>query len=125
MRLLLAGWPRAGKSTLAAELSQAHGWPVRHTDDLIHLGWSEASAAAALWLDAPGPWIIEGVAVPRAVRKWLAAHPTGCPADEAHYLAAPYLPLSSGQAAMGRGCDSVWREVAAPLRARGVRVVDG
>ncbi|HEY0194873.1 MAG TPA: hypothetical protein VGC42_27360, partial [Kofleriaceae bacterium] len=79
-RILITGGPRTGKTTLAGALevellAQRGAGPapaVRHTDDMIeqtkHLGkdgWSEASRLASLWLDAHGPWIIEGVAASR------------------------------------------------------------
>jgi hypothetical protein len=61
---------------------EVSGLQPMHTDDLIALGWSEASAAVIPWISRPGPWIIEGVAVPRALRKWFAANPTGKPAPD-------------------------------------------
>lgn len=121
-RICIAGGPRTGKTTLSTSLGVAR---VRHTDDLMHLGWSEASAAAALWLDAPGPWIVEGVAAVRALRKWLAAHPEGKPCDVAYWLDEPVVPTSSGQRAMAKGCATVWDEIEAELRARGVEIVLG
>jgi hypothetical protein len=136
LRICIAGGPRTGKTTLAGRLFERHDWlhdvpdcdgcgALHHTDDLAHLGWSEASAAAALWFDAPGPWIVEGVAVPRALRKWLAAHPEGKPCDVVHWLEEPHEPLSRGQAAMAKGCATVWTEIVDELIGRGVRVVVG
>ena len=98
---------------------------VRHTDHLIHLGWSEASAAAALWFDTPGPWVVEGVAAPRALRKWLAAHPEGKPCDVLIVLTEPHEPLTPGQAAMAKGCETVLREVRGELERRGVEIRSG
>jgi hypothetical protein len=44
-RLVIAGGPRTGKTTLAAELAGKTGAPVHHTDDLIGgFAWSDASA---------------------------------------------------------------------------------
>jgi hypothetical protein len=140
-RICIAGGPRTGKTTLAGRLiatdpvdfmSAARGAtspadlnPVRHTDNLMHLGWSEASEAAALWFDEPGPWIVEGVAVPRALRKWLAAHPEGKPCDVVHWLEEPRDLRSKGQIAMGKGCETVWMEIHDALTERGVRIVVG
>jgi hypothetical protein len=136
-RICIAGGPRTGKTTLAGALALggvpmdnrflAHSVPldVRHTDDLIDLGWSEASEAAALWFDEPGPWIVEGVAVPRALRKWLAAHPEGKPCDAVHWLEEPRDLRSKGQIAMGKGCETVWMEIHDALTERGVRIVVG
>ncbi len=126
-RIVIAGGPRTGKTTLAAayDMPLVDPVPVRHTDDLIHLWWSEASAAAALWFDAPGPWIVEGVAAVRALRKWLAAHPEGKPCDVVYWLAEPVVPVTPGQAAMARGCATVWNEIRDALQSRGVEIRHG
>lgn len=142
-RIVIAGGPRTGKTSLAGRLGRTEiplvlepdhppvcmpgpSFPdVRHTDDLIHLGWSEASAAAALWLDAPGPWIVEGVAAVRALRKWLAGHPEGRPCDVVYWLIEPVVPVTPGQAAMARGCATVWNEIRDALQSRGVGIRRG
>ena len=111
-RIVVAGWPRCGKTTLATKLSEAHGWPVHHLDSLAHLGWSEASAAAVELLERPGPWIVEGVAAGRALRKWRALRGDTVPVDAVYYLSTPYVSLSDGQRRMGLGCDTVWSEIA-------------
>jgi len=121
MRILIAGIPRAGKTTLAATLEREHKLSARHTDTLIPLGWSEASDAAAQWIDEPGPWIIEGVAAIRALRKWLASNP-GKPADVVHWLGHEHMALSTGQASMALGCRKVWDEVMPELIGRRVRI---
>lgn len=120
-RIIVAGGPRVGKTTLARRLS-ADGRPVRRSDEVIDLGWSEASERVATWLDAPGPWVVEGVAVARAVRKWLATHPTGTPADVVHWSNVARAKRSAGQETMAKGCETVWREVLPELQRRGVRV---
>lgn len=73
MRILVTGVPHGGKTTFATQLGKVLDIPVYHTDAVIDLGWSESSAEVATWLDRPDPWVIEGVTVPRAIRKWLAA----------------------------------------------------
>jgi adenylate kinase family enzyme len=113
VRILIAGSPRSGKTTLGQKLAKKHNAPLRSTDDLIGLGWSEASAEAAKWLDEPGPWVIEGVAVPRALRKWLETRQgRGKPADALVWLDHARTPLSAGQAAMAKGCRKVMDEIA-------------
>ena len=119
-RVVIAGVPRAGKTTLARQMTD----DVRSTDDLISLGWSEASAAAAAWFNEPGPWVVEGMAAPRALRKWLEAHPTGRPCDRVIWLAHTREKHSPGQQAMGKGASTVMREIAGELRRRGVIVED-
>jgi len=106
MRLLITGWPKTGKTTLSRSLGGG-----RSTDS-TGLSWSDASAEVAKWFDQPGPWIIEGVAVPRAVRKWLANNPgKQLPVDKIVYLKKLYVPPTNGQMAMGKGLDAVLREI--------------
>jgi adenylate kinase family enzyme len=124
MRILIAGIPRSGKTTLATTLEREHKLRVFHTDSLIPLGWSEASDVASGWIEQPAPWIIEGVAVVRALRKWLAKN-SGKPADVVHWLDQERVPLSDGQTSMAIGCRSVWREVLPELLGRRVKVVRG
>lgn len=119
MRIAIAGGPRCGKTTLAATLGAEL---VRCSDDVATLGWSEASAEVATWFDAPGPWVIEGVALARALRKWLATNPEGAPCDVVHLLNKPYVELTPGQATMAKGCITVWTGIEAELRRRGVRI---
>jgi adenylate kinase family enzyme len=111
-RILICGGPRTGKTTLAAEIGPQVGGAVHHTDDLIPLGWSEASQAAALLLEAPGPWIVEGVAAARALRKWRQAHPgERPPVDRIIYMETPHVALTPGQATMAKGVATVYGEV--------------
>lgn len=148
-RILITGGPRTGKTTLAAQLCDAHetcrglacpridgalrdgkrcGEP-RHTDDLIeqtkHLGkdaWSAASLIASGWLDEPGPWIIEGVAASRALRKWRDQHPEEPPpVDRVIYLSEPHQPLAKGQETMAKGVRTVHDEIEPWLRKHGVQ----
>jgi adenylate kinase family enzyme len=110
-----------GKTTFAKRLGDELGIRTRHTDDLIkNYDWSSASAEVATWFDEPGPWIIEGVAVARAVRKWLATHPEGRPAETLYLATDPREQLSIGQAIMTRGHHTVWREIRDRLESRGL-----
>jgi len=101
---------------------------VRHTDDLIdqckHLGkdaWSEASRIASTWLDEPGPWIIEGVAVSRALRKWWGANRLDRPpVDRVIYLSDPREPLTKGQETMANGVRTVHDEIEGWLADHGI-----
>lgn len=123
-RILIVGGPKTGKTTLALKMAAAVGLTPKHTDDLIDkLDWSAASATVAEWMDEPGNLLIEGVAVPRALRKWLAAHPEGKPADRVIYLSQSHQELTKGQLAMTKGVATVWREIAAELLARGVDIM--
>lgn len=128
MRIAIAGGPRCGKTTLAEKLAERHGIEtVLHTDDLIgSLSWSEASARVVEWMDEPGPWIIEGVAVVRGLRKWLAdVRNEGAPCDTVYHLTYPYTDLSKGQVTMMKGCITVFGGVQYLLQGRGVDVLTG
>lgn len=138
-RILIAGWPRAGKTTFALRLKRLadeedYGAAILlHTDDLVgKLSWSDASEEASRWLDAPGPWLIEGVSLVRALRKWLARHQGHAgdarhkrPCEVLYYSRTPLAALTPGQQAMGRGVETVWLEVRGELLRRGVEVVEG
>jgi dephospho-CoA kinase len=123
MRTLIIGAPKTGKTTMANEAFS--GIPIYHTDDLIKLGWSEASEAVARWMEREGPWCIEGVAIPRALRKWFATHPNkeDTPCDTIFVLTEPHIELTSQQQNMAAGMLTVWREMVPQLKARGVEIV--
>jgi hypothetical protein len=127
MRTLIVGGPKTGKTTRSEALAQETGIPAWHADSLIDThAWSEASQAVADSFDSPGPWIIEGVSVPRAIRKWLAAHPEGKPADKILVRTQPHVDLSPGQRTMTKGVWTVWNEVLPELYRRGVTIeLDG
>jgi adenylate kinase family enzyme len=122
MKILIAGGPKVGKTTLAHALSSIH-LGILHGDDLIgKLDWSEASEEISRWIDYPGQWIIEGVQVGRALRKWLNRNPEGKPADIIYYSFDPWITLTNGQSTMNKGCKTVWDEVHNELLRRGVTV---
>ena len=73
-------------------------------------------------MSAPAPWIIEGVAVVRGLRKWVAGHDTGAPADVLFIGQTPRVERTSRQSAMGLGFDTIWSEIAADVLARGMTV---
>lgn len=114
MRIAITGGPRTGKTALA-------GPNARSTDEAMGLGWSEASEHCASWFDDGGPSVVEGVAVPRALRKWLATN-TGRPCDEVVVLTEPRVARSNGQITMAKGVETVMREIEPELKRRGVKV---
>lgn len=130
-RICITGGPRTGKTTLAGEIVCERGLVdptligarVRHTDDLMHLNWSEAShRVARQWLNEPGSWIVEGVAVSRALRKWREQNPDQPPpVDRVIYLRTPHEELTPGQRSMAKGVETVHREIEPWLEAHNVR----
>lgn len=122
-RIVIAGGPRTGKTTLADMLAKRSGIVALHTDDLIEFGWSEASAhVAEQWLTKPGPWIVEGVAAARALRKFLRATPNDRPCDEVIVCNHARVETTPGQQRMAKGCAKVFAEIEPALRQLGVRI---
>jgi hypothetical protein len=126
-RILIVGGPRTGKTVLSIKLGKALGMDelaVQHCDELIGvLEWSEASAEVAKWLEAPGPWVVEGVTAVRALRKYLAAHPhPEKPCDILYTLTAPFVVLSKGQLAMTKGHMTIWSGIEDEVIRRGVEM---
>lgn len=130
-RILIVGGPRIGKSTLSLVLQERLGISVLHkSHDVEDLGWSQSSDAAALWFSEP-EWIIEGVQMARALRKWLAANP-GQPLDcDIIYLtngplardnAGRIIQLKPGQVSMTKGVKTVFEEIERDVKRRGARV---
>lgn len=122
VRVAIAGVPRAGKTTFAKVMAQRTEAPMFSTDDLISMSWSAASEEASRWFDLEGPLIVEGMAVPRALRKWLRAHDEGRPVDVLIWLGTPRESGPPGHDAMGKGAFTVLEEIAGTLLERGVRV---
>jgi hypothetical protein len=123
-RIAIIGSPRAGKTTLATQMSAALELPVVSSDDYISETWSGASDVVADLIERY-PGIYEGVAVVRALRKLLERDAELAPVDEVILLRRPLVPLTAGQETMRRGCHTILREIWPDLLRRGVKVVDG
>jgi dephospho-CoA kinase len=111
MRIAIIGWPGTGKTTLGKQLAEQLGVPYRSTDEVKDLGWSESSLEVSKWFDQPN-WVIEGVALPRALRKWSANNPgQPPPVDKIIHLKTQYRELEKGAISMGKGIDTVLNEI--------------
>lgn len=122
--IAIIGGPRTGKTTAAARLAEASGVGVYSSDDLIALGWSEASSAVAEQITearAHYGGVFEGVAVVRALRKLLKQSPER-PVDAVIVLLEPRVALTDGQRTMTAGTSSIINEVLPALSARGVHI---
>lgn len=112
MSRVIVGGPKTGKTTLAP---QAH-----HTDDLMGLGWKAAKVVVAHWIGQGRD--VEGVQAARGLRQWLRDNPEGKPCEEVVWLNTPKQPRSPAQAIMGKGVDTVMREIEPELERRGVKI---
>ncbi len=121
-KILIIGGPKGGKTTHARKLSQEHGIPIEHFD--YHIGkyqWSELSDKISDWLSEPGPWIMEGVAGVRGLRKWLRKNKRE-PDFEIIVLNKPHIKLSPGQDRMHKNHTKILNEVMDEIdRRKGVR----
>lgn len=123
MRLIIAGGPKRGKTTLAHQIGDSCDIPIYSTDSLIAShDWSAASYEVMKWFSRPDEWIIEGVAVPRAIRKWFRDK-SAAPCDVAIWIPEPVAHCTNQQAEMARRCKAVWFRVLPSLRLRKVEIL--
>ena len=122
-RIAVIGGPRTGKTTAAGALATHAGLSLYSSDDLIRLGWSEASTAVAEQIASAYDFggVFEGVAVVRALRKLLKQSPAA-PVEQVIVMLTPQLGLTEGQRAMTTGTRTIIDEVLPELSARGVPI---
>jgi len=124
-RVVISGGPRTGKSTLAVRAGERYRRPVKHADSLIgQKDWSESSAEVAKWIDDDGDWIVEGVAAPRALRKWLATNPGKKLDATVIHFREPVQFQTDKQRAMSKGVETVWLQIRDELKKRGATVIE-
>jgi hypothetical protein len=68
MITLITGVPGAGKTTVAASLTDERN--ILHTDTLIPLGWEAQSDQALIEILHPAVSVIEGCSIVRALARW-------------------------------------------------------
>lgn len=124
MLTMITGWSGTGKSCVYGKaIADEHGVPLLATDAFIPLGWSEASAHVAEMLTDGVSRVVEGVAVPRVLRKMLAAAPTIRPCARLVIVTKALRPQTAGQVKQGRQHDAFLAEILPALIALGVEVV--
>ncbi len=102
-KVAITGAPKSGKTTFTDLFKNCK---IIHGDDYIKdFEWSQQSAMLAnLVNEMPNSLIIEGVVVPRAIRK-------GMKVDCVVYLVKIWEELTNKQVAMGKGIVTVLNEV--------------
>lgn len=113
-RVAVAGGPRTGKTTLVSAVADR---PILHTDDLMSFPWEQVPHLVIQRATKAGrSFVVEGVQVPRALRKGLAV-------DAVVWLGAPRTDLTPGQHVMSRAVHTVFEDWRANIpAARGVPV---
>jgi hypothetical protein len=125
-RTVVAGGPRVGKTTLAEALAREVGCVPRSTDELVGtVSFQAAGEQVASWLSPLGPWVIEGCAVVRALRYWLAEHQADdlLPCERIFWSTQAKAAQSPGQLRMAKGIETVWGQIESRLTTRGVLVL--
>lgn len=132
-RLVISGGPGHGKTTLAdierdraglnfflctdtklqAQRSRGLHPNALYAPSSLDGDWSGLSQwVADTWLNNRGPWVLEGVAVVRALRKWHDDNPTGAPpCDRLIRLTQPKMQLTPRQAGMADADDRRFDEL--------------
>jgi uncharacterized protein len=130
-QIVLIGGARVGKSTLAAHF-RSQGIPTYCGDpqskvkdveeDVTYLpeglSWSEASSyIAENWFSMPGGWCCEGIAMVRALRKWVEIvdyDPLTISNLRVVYLKTPVIDqreMAPGQVAMLKAVETIWQGI--------------
>lgn len=118
MKILITGSPKAGKTTLVKNISKKANVDHYCTDPQSRcdqgvkgipdgLDWSGGSDFVAQnWIGKKT--LIEGVAIPRALRKWRLDNPNApVPCDKLIILQGTFQELSKGQRSMAKGIKTV------------------
>ena len=117
MRICITGGPGTGKTTLSKQYSV----PVFHSDDFVKYGWDAQKTKTAALFNSPGPWVIEGVAVARALRHWLRIS-SKPPCDLLIVRKTVYRPISNQERNLLSGTETVIAGLIQPLRRLGVAI---
>ena len=137
-RIVIVGGPRTGKSYLAQQIHRGMGAAVYCGDPLSKVKEPlpgvnylpeglpfDGDTGAAQWIvdnwfTMPGPWVMEGHVMARALRRWTGAEghswdePPLSPCDLVYVFEEqrPEIELLPGQVAMHKGVLRVWSEIA-------------
>jgi hypothetical protein len=124
-KIIIAGGPRTSKTTYANKLSKELNIPVVSTDNFIACGWSEAPHEIIKAIENMPSYILEGVNAGRTIRKMVEKN-IKLDFDKVYYLEEPVVEYDKkGQAALAKGCSTVWMDVIPSLDDAGIEVIYG
>ncbi len=131
MNYLIIGGPKCGKSTkadlLRFELNDtgAEIRSVKHCDDLVKTlpEWSMVSEAVCDWIKEPGPWIIEGVAGVRGLRKFLERNNTLLSDLTVYWMSEAKTEQTPAQRNMQKGAQTIFDQIKPELLKRGAKII--
>jgi len=143
-RIIIAGGPRRGKSTLAKEYMEM-GYPIYCGDPLskvkdpiqgvtylpegMPFSGDNGPAQYILdnWLPLPGPWVMEGHIMPRVLSRWLenSKGSQQWPCDLIIILDRPALvPTVQGQESLHKGCMTVWNRISESFPIEMIEIIE-
>lgn len=130
-RIVIVGGPRSGKSSLAREFRAAglptfcgdprskvkepeHG--VTYLPEGLPMSGDDGAAQWIVdhWMTRPGPWVLEGWIMARALRRWRRAWP---PCERIIVMRSPVVEQTPGQLALTKAVATVWRSIALRFQA--------
>lgn len=118
-RIVIAGGPKAGKTTLAGKLKQGPA-PIVHTDDWRHEAWTDVPDRILEHLqELGGSWVLEGVQALRVLRRALDQG-ADLGVDRVVYIRGSHEKLTPRQSAMAKGVHTQWVGLKPRLRESGV-----
>ena len=124
-RIAIIGGAKTGKTYYSETITT--GDQLIHADDSMGLSWSDHSEFISHVFDLENSdYVVEGLVVVRALRKWLKNNPKGQPCDLVVYLEKPrVLDLSSGQKASIKAVETIFKGIEEELINRGVLIEYG
>lgn len=121
-RIVIAGGPRTGKSTLFRSMALDYAMAVG-TDDFMDRQWADVPDAVIDVLQKHDEWLLEGVNAARVLRRWIRDRDDFPGIDVCYYLTKPMTTRTKAHESMSKAIETVWRDVLPRLVADGTVIV--
>ncbi len=99
-RVAVTGGPKSGKTSICTGVTDRF---VLHTDDLIEEKWEDVPGIVRLRLADKASFVVEGVQVPRALRRGLVV-------DAVVWMRSAKTSLTPGQRTMAKAVGTVFEQ---------------